>query len=46
MNEALLRAEDEGMGGGEHAHLQKVQAALAQLSKELGSSGATEQTAA
>ena len=43
---ALLRAEDEGMGGGEHAHLQKVQAALAQLSKELGSSGATEQTAA
>jgi len=43
---ALLRAEDEGMGGGEHAHLQKVQAALAQLSKGLGSSGATEQTAA
>ena len=31
---ALLRAEDEGMGGGEHAHLQKVQAALARLSKE------------
>ena len=25
---ALLRAEDEGMGGGEHAHLHKVQAAL------------------
>ena len=24
---ALLRAEDEGMGGGEHAHLHKVQAA-------------------
>ena len=43
---ALLRAEDEGMGGGEHAHLQKVQAALAQLSKELCSTGATEQTAA
>jgi len=43
---ALLRAEDEGMGGGEHAHLQKVQAALAQLSKELCSAGATEQTAA
>jgi len=43
---ALLRAEDEGMGGGEHAHLQRVQAALAQLSTELGSSGATEQTAA
>jgi hypothetical protein len=31
---ALLRAEDEGMGGGEHAHLHKVQAALAQLSEE------------
>jgi hypothetical protein len=43
---APLRAEDEGMGGGEHAHLQKVQAALAQLSKELCSTGATEQTAA
>ena len=43
---ALLRAEDEGMSGGERAHLQKVQAALAQLSKELGSSGAAEQTAA
>jgi len=43
---ALLPAEDEGMGGREHAHLQKVQAALANLSKELGSSGATEQTAA
>ena len=28
---ALLRAEDEGMGGGEHAHLQKVQAALEYL---------------
>jgi hypothetical protein len=28
---ALLRAEDEGMGGGEHAHLHKVQAALAHL---------------
>jgi hypothetical protein len=25
---ALLRAEDEGMSGGEHAHLHKVQAAL------------------
>ena len=43
---ALLRAEDEGMGGGEHAHLQKVQAALAQLSKELCSPGATERTVA
>jgi hypothetical protein len=28
---ALLRAEDEGMGGGEHAHLHKVQAALARV---------------
>lgn len=28
---ALQRAEDEGMGGGEHAHLQKVQTALAHL---------------
>jgi hypothetical protein len=28
---ALLRAEDEGMTGGEHAHLQKVQAALDHL---------------
>jgi len=28
---ALQRAEDEGMGGGEHAHLQKVQTALANL---------------
>src|SRR5262245_22502247 len=28
---ALQRAEDEGMGGGEHAHLHKVQTALAQL---------------
>jgi hypothetical protein len=26
--QALLRAEGEGMGGGEHAHLHKVQAAL------------------
>src|SRR6516162_3609097 len=33
---ALLRAEDEGMGGGEHAHLQKVRAALEYLSAELG----------
>jgi hypothetical protein len=30
---ALLRAEDEGMGGGEHAHLHKVQAALDYLKK-------------
>jgi len=29
--QALLRAEDEGMSGGEHAHLQKVQAALNHL---------------
>ena len=28
---ALQRAEDEGMGGGEHAHLQQVQAALGRL---------------
>jgi hypothetical protein len=28
---ALQRAEDEGMGGGEHAHLQRVQKALAEL---------------
>ena len=32
---ALLRAEDEGMGGGEHAHLHKVQAALDYLKREL-----------
>ncbi len=30
---ALQRAEDEGMGGGEHAHLHKVQMALSQLGK-------------
>ena len=29
--QALLRAGDEAMGGGEHAHLHKVQAALNQL---------------
>jgi hypothetical protein len=29
--QALLRAEGEGMGGGEHAHLHKVQAALNHL---------------
>jgi hypothetical protein len=28
---ALLRAEDEGMSGGEHAHLHKVLAALDHL---------------
>jgi hypothetical protein len=28
---ALMRAEDEGMGGGEHAHLHKVHAALGHL---------------
>src|SRR3954452_58901 len=28
---ALLRAEDEGMGGGEHSHLHKVHAALDHL---------------
>jgi hypothetical protein len=36
MNGALLRAEDEGMSGGEHAHLHKVLAALEHL-KNLGS---------
>jgi hypothetical protein len=30
---ALLRAEDEGMVGGEHAHLQKVQTALSHLNQ-------------
>jgi hypothetical protein len=34
---ALLRAEDEGMAGGKHAHLQKVRAALDHLSREPGS---------
>jgi hypothetical protein len=28
---ALQRAEDEGMGGGEHAHLQRVLEALSRL---------------
>jgi hypothetical protein len=28
---ALLRAEDEGMIGGKHAHLHKVQAAISKL---------------
>jgi hypothetical protein len=32
---ALQRAEDEGMGGGEHAHLQRVQEALAELRSHL-----------
>jgi hypothetical protein len=32
---ALQRAEDEGMGGGEHAHLQRIQEALGRL-QELG----------
>jgi hypothetical protein len=31
MNERFCSAEDEGMGGGEHAHLHKVQAALDHL---------------
>jgi hypothetical protein len=30
---ALLRAEDDGMIGGKHAHLHKVQAALNHLNK-------------
>jgi hypothetical protein len=34
---ALQRAEDEGMGGGEHAHLQRVQEALGRL-RELSAS--------
>jgi hypothetical protein len=37
---ALQRAEDEGMGGGEHAHLQKVRAALAHLATVSKSKGA------
>ena len=32
---ALQRAEDEGMGGGEHAHLQRVHEALAKLQSQL-----------
>jgi hypothetical protein len=32
---ALQRAEDEGMGGGEHPHLQRVQEAVGRL-QELG----------
>jgi len=32
---ALQRAEDEGMGGGEHAHLQRVHEALAELRNQL-----------
>src|SRR5215831_10032220 len=39
---ALLRAEDEGTGGGEHAHLHKVQAALDHLRQELSLAGAPE----
>ena len=31
---ALQRAEDEGMGGGEHAHLHKVQVAIIQVQKQ------------
>jgi hypothetical protein len=34
---ALQRAETEGMGGGEHAHLHRVQEALARL-EEVGHS--------
>jgi hypothetical protein len=32
---ALQRAEDEGMGGGEHTHLHRVQEALAELNSKL-----------
>ena len=39
---ALLRAEDEGMGGGEHAHLNKVQAALDHLEQGDCRVGATQ----
>ena len=35
---ALQRAEDEGMGGGEHAHLQRVREALARLTALVGGS--------
>ena len=38
---ALQRAEDEGMGGGEHAHLQRVQEALDRL-QEMGTAHRTE----
>jgi hypothetical protein len=34
---ALQRAEDEGMGGGQHPHLHKVQTALAHLRKAVAS---------
>jgi len=33
---ALQRAEDEGMGGGEHAHLQQVEEALGRLLNKEG----------
>jgi hypothetical protein len=36
---ALQRAEDEGMGGGEHAHLHRVREALDQLKKSLRGPG-------
>ena len=32
---ALQRAEDEGMCGGEHAHLQRVQEALGRLQRRM-----------
>jgi len=35
---ALQRAEDEGMGGGEHAHLHRVREALARLTALVGGS--------
>jgi hypothetical protein len=37
---ALQRAEDEGMGGGEHAHLYKVQRALTRLEEQVCSTTA------
>jgi hypothetical protein len=35
---ALLRAEEEGMGGGDHTHLQRVQEALIRLEQDRGQS--------
>jgi hypothetical protein len=31
---ALQRVEDEGMGGGEHAHLQRVQHAISHVQQQ------------
>jgi hypothetical protein len=40
---ALQRAEDEGMIGGEHAHLHRVQEAIARLPEQRRIVGAREQ---